>query len=49
MWDYALNFTFPWSLGGEDPYDIPDALNPEVPGQNPNTSPSPAEVYMNGK
>ncbi|KAJ7934228.1 alpha/beta-hydrolase [Mycena leptocephala] len=47
MWDYALNFTFPWSLGGEDPYDVPDALNPEVPGQNPNTSPSPAEVYMN--
>ncbi|KAJ7202081.1 alpha/beta-hydrolase [Mycena pura] len=31
MWDYALNFTFPWSLGGEDVYDIPDGLNPEVP------------------
>ncbi|KAF8192021.1 Alpha/Beta hydrolase protein [Mycena galopus ATCC 62051] len=38
MWDYALNFTFPWSLGGEDLYDIPDALNPEVPGQNPNSN-----------
>ncbi|KAJ7202078.1 alpha/beta-hydrolase [Mycena pura] len=31
MWDYALNFTFPWALGGEDVYDIPDGLNPEVP------------------
>ncbi|KAJ7320786.1 alpha/beta-hydrolase [Mycena albidolilacea] len=29
--DYALNFTFPWTLGGLDVYDIPDALNPEVP------------------
>lgn len=48
MWDYAFNFTFPWSLGGVDVYDIPDALNPEAPGQNPNTSPSPAEIYMNG-
>ncbi|KAJ7853808.1 alpha/beta-hydrolase [Mycena olivaceomarginata] len=47
MWDYAFNFTFPWSLGGLDVYDIPDALNPEAPGQNPNTSPSPAEIYMN--
>ncbi|KAJ7787876.1 Alpha/Beta hydrolase protein [Mycena olivaceomarginata] len=27
---YALNFTFPWTLGGLDVYDIPDALNPEV-------------------
>lgn len=36
MLDYAINFTFPWSLskadGGEfDVYNIPDALNPEVP------------------
>ncbi|KAF7361130.1 Carboxypeptidase [Mycena sanguinolenta] len=29
--DYATNFTFPWTLGGGDVYDIPDALNPEVP------------------
>ncbi|KAJ7243916.1 alpha/beta-hydrolase [Mycena haematopus] len=29
--DYATNFTFPWTLGGIDVYDIPDALNPEVP------------------
>ncbi|EIN03589.1 alpha/beta-hydrolase [Punctularia strigosozonata HHB-11173 SS5] len=30
--DYALNFTFPWNLTqGFDVYDIPDALNPEVP------------------
>ncbi|KAF7350011.1 Carboxypeptidase [Mycena venus] len=47
MWDYAFNFTFPWSLGGVDLYNIPDALNPDVPGQNLNTSPRPAEVYMN--
>ncbi|KAJ7208969.1 alpha/beta-hydrolase [Mycena pura] len=31
MWDYAFNFTFPWTLGGVDVEDIPDALNPEVP------------------
>ncbi|KAE9398534.1 alpha/beta-hydrolase [Gymnopus androsaceus JB14] len=36
MLDYAINFTFPWNLskadGGEfDVYNIPDALNPEVP------------------
>ncbi|KAJ7058539.1 alpha/beta-hydrolase [Mycena amicta] len=31
--DYAANFSFPWNspLGGIDVYDIPDALNPEVP------------------
>ncbi|KAF7334471.1 Alpha/beta-hydrolase [Mycena venus] len=32
--DYAVNFTFPWTFGGPnsiDVYDIPDALNPEVP------------------
>ncbi|KAJ7769354.1 alpha/beta-hydrolase [Mycena metata] len=31
--DYASNFSFPWTspLGGIDVYDIPDALNPEVP------------------
>ncbi|KAJ7186601.1 alpha/beta-hydrolase [Mycena filopes] len=29
--DFATNFTFPWTLGGIDVYDIPDALNPEVP------------------
>ncbi|KAI0327526.1 alpha/beta-hydrolase [Cubamyces sp. BRFM 1775] len=31
MRDYALNFTFPWSNGGFDVYDIPDATNPEPP------------------
>ncbi|KAJ7202096.1 alpha/beta-hydrolase [Mycena pura] len=31
MWDYALNFTFPWTVGGQDQHDIPDALYPEVP------------------
>ncbi|CDO75095.1 hypothetical protein BN946_scf185010.g20 [Trametes cinnabarina] len=29
--DYALNFTFPWTNGGFDVYDIPDATNPEPP------------------
>ncbi|KAJ6602734.1 Alpha/Beta hydrolase protein [Mycena vulgaris] len=31
--DCALNFSFPWAspVGGADVYDIPDALNPEVP------------------
>jgi len=29
--DYASNFTFPWSSGAFDVYDIPDALNPESP------------------
>ncbi|KAJ7576927.1 alpha/beta-hydrolase, partial [Mycena floridula] len=33
---YAANFSFPWTIGGEDgasydPYDIPDALDPEAP------------------
>ncbi|KAF5358649.1 hypothetical protein D9758_007744 [Tetrapyrgos nigripes] len=31
MVDYALNFTFPWNEGDFDVYDIPDALDPEVP------------------
>ncbi|KAI9056434.1 alpha/beta-hydrolase [Trametes sanguinea] len=31
MRDYALNFTFPWTNGGFDVYDIPDATNPEPP------------------
>ncbi|KAF5358669.1 hypothetical protein D9758_007755 [Tetrapyrgos nigripes] len=31
MLDYAENFTFPWTVGEFDPYDIPDALRPEVP------------------
>ncbi|KAI1792416.1 alpha/beta-hydrolase [Ganoderma leucocontextum] len=31
MWDYALNFTFPWTNGRVDYYDIPDATNPEPP------------------
>ncbi|KAH0834740.1 Alpha/Beta hydrolase protein [Lanmaoa asiatica] len=32
MIDYAVNFTFPWSLGHEfDSYNIPDALSPEAP------------------
>ncbi|KAF8556411.1 alpha/beta-hydrolase [Imleria badia] len=31
MLDYALNFTFPWSSGGNfDDYNIPDALSPEA-------------------
>ncbi|KAJ7741263.1 alpha/beta-hydrolase, partial [Mycena metata] len=29
--DWALTNSFPWTLGGFDYYDIPDALNPEVP------------------
>ncbi|KAJ7032821.1 alpha/beta-hydrolase [Mycena alexandri] len=31
--DYASNFSFPWTspIGSVDVYDIPDALNPEVP------------------
>ncbi|KAI0954566.1 hypothetical protein AcW1_006420 [Taiwanofungus camphoratus] len=33
--EYALNYTFPWSVTGSfdgfDVYDIPDALNPEIP------------------
>ncbi|KAK7037692.1 hypothetical protein VNI00_010918, partial [Paramarasmius palmivorus] len=31
MTEYAANFTFPWTQGAFDAYDIPDALNPEVP------------------
>ncbi|KAJ3783316.1 alpha/beta-hydrolase [Lentinula aff. detonsa] len=31
MTDYAQNFTFPWTVGEFDAYDIPDALFPEVP------------------
>ncbi|KAG6374843.1 hypothetical protein JVT61DRAFT_4228 [Boletus reticuloceps] len=36
MLDYAINFTFPWSLskssgGTFDIYNVPDALNPEAP------------------
>ncbi|KAH0836523.1 Alpha/Beta hydrolase protein [Lanmaoa asiatica] len=36
MLDYAVNFTFPWSLskssgGTFDIYNVPDALNPETP------------------
>ncbi|KAJ6555139.1 alpha/beta-hydrolase [Mycena vulgaris] len=31
MWDYAFNFSFPWTQGGIDVYNIPDGLNPEVP------------------
>ncbi|KZP13619.1 alpha/beta-hydrolase [Athelia psychrophila] len=30
MYDYATNFTFPWTNGAFDPYNIPDGLNPEV-------------------
>ncbi|KAF5377778.1 hypothetical protein D9757_008056 [Collybiopsis confluens] len=41
--DHAINFTFPWTLGGYDltrqVYDVPDALNPEVPID--------ASVFMN--
>jgi carboxypeptidase D len=29
--DYAVNFTFPWThAGGFDPYDTPDAQNPDT-------------------
>ncbi|KZV83424.1 alpha/beta-hydrolase [Exidia glandulosa HHB12029] len=31
MLDYAANFTFPWSEGDFDVYEIPDALGPETP------------------
>ncbi|KAK7690975.1 hypothetical protein QCA50_006078 [Cerrena zonata] len=31
MVDYALNFSFPWTNGGFDVYDIPDGTNPEPP------------------
>ncbi|KAG6377286.1 Alpha/Beta hydrolase protein [Boletus reticuloceps] len=32
MIDYAVNFTFPWSLGHMfDAYNVPDALSPEAP------------------
>ncbi|KAH7922313.1 alpha/beta-hydrolase [Leucogyrophana mollusca] len=36
MLDYAINYTFPWSLsqstgGMFDVYNVPDALNPEAP------------------
>ncbi|OBZ72405.1 putative serine carboxypeptidase CPVL [Grifola frondosa] len=29
--DYAVNFSFPWSNGNFDVYDIPDGTNPEPP------------------
>ncbi|KAJ7240373.1 Alpha/Beta hydrolase protein [Mycena haematopus] len=34
MWDYAVNFSSPWTSQGQgsvDVYDIPDALDPEIP------------------
>lgn len=35
MIEYALNFTYPWSASGSfagiDVYDLPDALDPEIP------------------
>ncbi|CAL1716100.1 unnamed protein product [Somion occarium] len=31
MVDYASNFSFPWTNGGFDVYDIPDGTNPEPP------------------
>jgi len=45
MLDYAMNFSIPWNatltknLLGFDVYDVPDALNPEVPTE--------AAFYMN--
>ncbi|KAJ7769346.1 alpha/beta-hydrolase [Mycena metata] len=41
LMDYASNFSFPWTspLGGIDLYNLPDALNPEVP--------SDPSVFMN--
>ncbi|EMD31271.1 hypothetical protein CERSUDRAFT_119819 [Gelatoporia subvermispora B] len=29
MIDYAVNFSFPWSNGGFDVYEVPDGTNPE--------------------
>jgi carboxypeptidase D len=40
MWDYAFNFSSPWTQGGIDVYNIPDALNPEIP--------SDATTFLNG-
>ncbi|KAJ7214626.1 hypothetical protein C8J57DRAFT_1538450 [Mycena rebaudengoi] len=34
--DYAVNFTFPWTNGEFDVYDVPDATNPE-PFKNAST------------
>lgn len=35
MIEYALNFTYPWSVSGSfagiDVYDLPDALDPKIP------------------
>ncbi|KAJ7062145.1 alpha/beta-hydrolase [Mycena amicta] len=43
MWDYAVNFTFPWTAGtpyaNVDVYNIPDALLPPVP--------SDASIFLN--
>ncbi|KAF7358042.1 Alpha/beta-hydrolase [Mycena venus] len=36
LMDYAVNFTFPWTNGGFDVYDVPDATNPE-PFKNAST------------
>ncbi|KAF7368752.1 Carboxypeptidase [Mycena venus] len=44
MWDYAANFSSPWSaqgLGSVDVYNIPDALDPEIP--------SDATAFLNDK
>jgi len=38
--EYAHNFTSPWSSGGFDVYDIPDALSPGAPTD--------ATVFLNG-
>ncbi|KAJ3836137.1 alpha/beta-hydrolase [Lentinula raphanica] len=40
MTDYAQNFSFPWTVGEFDAYDIPDALRPEVPAD--------PSVFLNG-
>ncbi|KAF7368766.1 Carboxypeptidase [Mycena venus] len=44
MWDYAVNFSSPWAqvgAGGKDVYNIPDALDPEIP--------SDATTFLNDK
>jgi carboxypeptidase D len=46
MWDYAANFSAPWAGqsgpgSAVDVYNIPDALNPEIP--------SDPTAFLNGK
>lgn len=45
LWEYAANYSIPWvqvgGLAAVDVYDVPDALNPEIP-----IDPS---IFLNGK